>query len=119
MGKNHSFSGLEKQILHEFRNRVKLSEDPMDLEKLFQLMIGKLLRSDILIPLNIKTDDVVLDPRKPEGYCLADHLFRIEEFRQIYDHSDLRHVIGRFAHPISKRHTHLKKKPRRSDARVR
>jgi len=119
MEKILSFTGLEKQVLHEFRKRVNLSEDSLDLEQLFRHIIEKIFKSESLVRMNINVHDFVFDPDQQEGYRLSDHLLNSEAFRRIYDNSDLRHVIGRFAQPISKRYTHLKKNPRRSDNKIR
>jgi len=119
MEKSLSFSSLEKEVLHELRRRVNLSEDPTDLENLFQLMVEKIVSSDALARLNIKSRDISFDPSHQDGFRLTDQLMADKGFREIYDHSDLRHVIGRCAQPIRKHHTHLKKNLRKSENKIR
>lgn len=119
MEKSLSFTGLEKQVLHDFRKRVNLSEDPLDLEKLFVRMVQKILQSDALSRFNIQSEDIIFDPGHDDGFRLSEKLLLSSEFRALYDHSDLGNVIGRFAQPISKRYIHLKRNPRRSEPKIR
>ncbi len=119
MGKSLSFSGLEKQFLHEFRNRVILSQDPNELENLFHHMVDKIVNSASLAHMNINVKDFIIDPQHQDGYRMAEPLLAREEFRQIYENSDLRQIIGRFAQPICKRSIHLKRNPKRSDTKIR
>lgn len=119
MEKSLSFTSLEKDVLHELRRRVNLSEEPADLEKLFQLMVEKIVSSENLAKLNIKSRDITFDPGHQDGFRLTDQLMGHAGFREIYDHSDLRHVIGRCAQPISKHYTHLKNNLRKSENKIR
>lgn len=119
MEKSLSFSSLEKHVLHELRRRVNLSEDPVDLENLFQLMVEKIVSSEALARLKIKARDIMFDPTHQDGFRLTENLMAHAGFREIYDHSDLRHVIGRCAQPICKHHTHLKNNLRKSENKIR
>ena len=117
-----SFAPIEKELMHEMRNTVKRVEDTIDLENRFSTIMKALLEKACErqhIPIDVDIDDVVFDPEAGNYYVLSKKLKNIAGFSDLWDSSDLKHVIGRFAESAYRKYLHLHRHPEKARFKIR
>ena len=95
MEKIYSYSQVEKKYIHSLRNRLKLSEDLIDINNAFQELSTNFV-NEVCGEEIAKMDDVSLDSNY-EDVVISDHLKQNDQFREIYEHSDLKNILEKFS----------------------
>lgn len=120
MSAKRSFTGLEKQLVHDFRNKMNNAENIVEVRNHFAFIVSKLLLEvfdgeDITISQN----DVKFDPEAKCHYTVSDNLNNHVSFKKIWDNSDLPDIIKRFAQSAHKHYKHLAKHEEKTEKKIR
>jgi len=107
--KNQSFTKIEHELIHTFREQINLAESLADVGTVFSRSIQHLLLKVFDNGLDVKVDDVTLTPSQEPGYALNETLLCNEMFKEVWSNSDLRQIIERFAFSAEHRFKQLKK----------
>lgn len=116
-----SFSKDENELLPDYRNKIARAESTEDVKKIFTKTVGHLLERVFGDSLKIEYGDVSLKPGELDGHAftLNDRIKTNPAFTEIWEKSDLRHVLGRLAQTAHNRHKHLEKHPEKTNAKIR
>lgn len=115
-----SFSKDEHEILPNFRNKINKAESTEDVKKIFAQTMGNLMGRVFDGNLKIDYEDVSLLPEGGQRpFKLSERLGGRPEFVELWENSDLPHVISRLAHTAQNRHRHLEKHPEKTNAKIR
>ncbi|MCD4820226.1 MAG: hypothetical protein K8S23_16210 [Candidatus Cloacimonetes bacterium] len=115
-----SFSHIEKEYLHEMRNKINNSENKSDLKNHFSFTILNMLEEvfeEKEVELN--GDDVLFDPKAEKYFILSSSLKDQVIFQETWKGSDLPNVIGRFAYSTYHRYLHLDKHLEKTERKIR
>ncbi len=111
-----SFSKLEKEFLPHFREQISTSEDIVDVQKYFSHTIKEMLQKafgkDEII---VNEEDIELTSTAPY-YSIKNMGMSIQH---IWENSDLKDIIKRFAEVAHKRYLHLQKNPSKTNKKIR
>jgi hypothetical protein len=105
-----SFAPLEKELLHEMRNSINNVEDTIDLENRFSTIMKHLLEKACEkqhVPIDVDNDDIMFNPEAGNYYIISKKLKKMAGFSDLWDSSDLKNVIGRFAGSAYRKYLHL------------
>ncbi|MDA3812624.1 MAG: hypothetical protein PF570_00055, partial [Candidatus Cloacimonetes bacterium] len=69
--------------------------------------------------LDIDADDIKFSPEVKDLYILSDRLNRDLEFKKIWDISDLKNVIHKFAKSANHRYIHINKHNEKTNKKIR
>jgi len=119
MTKHFSFSHLENEMIHQFRERINHSEDLTDLEKLFSRTAVDLVRKALADEVPVKHDDIVFDPNQNGFFRFSRRLLENNQFGSKLEQSDLGQVLGRFAASAHHRYVHLRRNPKNTESKIR
>jgi len=109
MAKNQSFTKIEHELVHAFREQINLAECMTDVQLVFSRSVQHLLLKVFDNRVDVKVDDVTLTPGQEPGYALNETLLCKEIFKELWSTSDLRQIIERFAFSAEHRYKQLKK----------
>ncbi len=120
MGKQLSFTGVEKEFIPTLRDKVSRAEDIVDLENHFARTVTNFLNrvledSDV----SVKIEDIIFTPEKDVFFELSDELKKNEKFNEIWESSDLHGVLKRFSETANSRYMHLRKHPEKTEKKIR
>lgn len=119
MEKTFSFTAIEKELSHGFRNKVNGAETVNDLRNLFSHTMIALVKKALPETTVIDFGTVGFDPLS-EGLVKIDtRLMQKKEFQNLLDHSDLKRVMERFAKSINRRYLHLQKHSEKTNLKIR
>lgn len=119
----HSFSKIEKELLPAFRNQIGAAESTEDVRKFFVHTILELFSRATEGEITQEFEDIKLnynpDSEDCGMYILSDAIKNQEAFKNIWEASDLQHIIDRFAQAACNRYKHLEKKPEKTESKIR
>lgn len=119
MEKQKTFTRIEQDVRHNYRNNLNLAESTEDVKKFFAYAIQDLIDRGLDGRVKVDFADISLAPQAPEGFTCSAALRENPEFRQSWGHSDLPSIIGRFAESASHRIKHLEDKhPDKTEAKM-
>ena len=119
MTRQLSFSKYENALLPEFRQKINHAESAEDLKKFFAYTAKELFENVFAGKIVFEYDDVAFRPEDDPHYKVSERLFAKEDFKSVWNDSDLPHVIARFVKPALNRYKHLEKHPEKTDAKIR
>jgi glycyl-tRNA synthetase beta subunit len=114
-----SFSKFENIILPDFRNKLNHAESTEDLKKFFAYSVQELFKNAFSAKMTFDYYDIVLLPDSNPYYQLSARLLAADDFREVWDKSDLPQVIGRLAKTAAKHHIRLEKNPGKTESKIR
>jgi hypothetical protein len=117
-----SFAPLERELMHEMRKCIRSVEDTIDLENRFSAIMKHLLEQACErqhIPINVCMHDVMFNPEAGNYYIISKKLRKIAGFSELWDSSDLKNVIGRFAGSAYRKYRHLHRHPEKARFKTR
>ena len=115
-----SFNTLGNECVHKFRKKINNAENIVDLRNHFAFTIINFLNQIFEeSQLNIDADDIKFNPEIRELYILSDRLTNNLEFKKIWDISDLKNVIHKFADSANKRYIHINKHNEKTNKKIR
>ena len=119
MGNQISVVKHENSILPGFRNRISRAESTEDVKKFFVYSVRELL-VNVFQDNKFQDFDVIkLSFKGKPHYEFNKDLTSSDEFSDVWQNSDLPHVIRRMAETAIHRHWHLEKHPEKTTAKIR
>jgi hypothetical protein len=118
----HSFSKIEKELLPAFRQQIGAAESTEDVKKFFVHTILDFVTKATGGELKPVYEDISLNHAGEVGdsqFNLSESITSHPVFRSIWETSDMRHIVGRFASSACNRHKHLEKNPGKTEAKIR
>lgn len=115
---SNSYSAIENDLRHRFRDDLNRAEKPRDIENIFSFTIRSLLINIFNDTLRFTDDDIRLLPSEAQGYQLAEAITSTPEYTKASTDSDLLSIIGRFAESASNRHKSLSQQEERIHAQL-
>ncbi len=120
MGNQISFSNLGNECVHKFRDKINNAENIVDLRNYFAFTVIDFLNQIFEeSQLDIDADDIKFNPDTKELYILSDRLTNDLEFKKIWDISDLKNVIYKFADSANHRYIHINKHNEKTNKKIR
>ncbi|ADH85131.1 hypothetical protein [Desulfurivibrio alkaliphilus] len=117
-----SFSKDENELLPDFRNKISKAESTEDVKKVFAQTTGQLLTRIFGDKIKTEYEDIRLNPAEINGapaFTVTSNLKDQPNFVEIWENSDLPHVVGRLAQTAKNRYKHLEKHPEKTNAKIR
>ncbi|MDP8200731.1 MAG: hypothetical protein P9M11_01160 [Candidatus Tenebribacter burtonii] len=115
-----SFSTLGNECVHKFRDKINNAENIVDLRNQFTFTVIDFLNQIFEnSPLDIDADDIKFNPDIEDLYILSNRLTNDLEFKKIWDISDLKNVIRKFADSANNRYIHINKHNEKTNKKIR
>lgn len=118
MRKQLSFTKHEHKILPNFRQMISKAESTEDVKKFFVYTAIELFESIFEGKIEIEYEDIKLIPDQSPYYKLSERLVSTIDFASVWDNSDLSRIIDRLAESAMGRFKHLKKRPEKTEAKI-
>lgn len=115
--KNYSFTRYEKEFSPELREIMNKSESSKELKETFKTIMKKFLNKAIE-DIDFDGEDIHFKDEKPY-YSVSLRLLDSDDFKHIWNNSDLPDVIGRMAETIHGHYEHLEKHPEKTEKKIR
>ncbi len=119
MTKQISFSKSEQKVLPNFRQKISQAESTEDVKKFFVYTVRELFESIFAGKIDFEYEDIALMPSREPYYVLSKQLVFSNEFKSVWKDSDLPRLLFRLAETAVHRYKHLKKKPEKTEAKIR
>jgi len=119
MTKQHSFTKHEHMIIPGFRQNINRAESTEDVKKFFVYTIKELFEHIFEKNLSFEYDDIKLLPNDNNFYKLSERLMSLDNFKTVWNDSDLQRVLFKLAETAVNRYKHLKKGPEKTDLKIR
>ena len=119
MTPQQSFTKVENELLHKFRKMVNEAESTEDVKKFFTYCMQELFSRVCTGQLELQFEDVSLVPEGGALYMISEEVRSREDFTQVWDASDLPHIVTRFAELALNRYRHLAKNPKKTETKMR
>lgn len=118
MTRQVSYSKIEKEVRPGLREKLNVAESTEDVKKFFVYAVKELLDKLFEGETALEYEQIALDPDQAEGYTLSPSLLHDSRFKEVWDNSDLPHILRRMAEVAVKRYTHLEKHPDKTEAKI-
>ena len=119
MTRQLSFTKYEQEILPQFRNQCNAAESTEDVKKFFSYSSQRLMRNVFKDSMRFQWDDIALYPANDPFYRVNERLLASDNFKQIWEHSDLPRLVGNLARSAVNRFKHLEKNPEKTNKKIR
>lgn len=119
MGCAVSFSHMENEFLHDFRDKVGKAENVIDLGNAFSYTVSSFIKKAVGDELDVNIADVIFSPGEEGLYSLSPKLKDTPLFAEAIKNSDLKNIIDKFAETASHRYIHMKKHPEKTNLKIR
>lgn len=119
MTRQLSFSGYERKILPQFREKMNKAESTEDVKKVFIHTVEELLDGVFDGTVKMEDEDLMLLPDSKPYFQMSDRLRGEDHLKFYWTDSDLHHVIYRMAKSAAKRYKHLEKHPEKTEIKIR
>jgi hypothetical protein len=113
-----SFSLMEKKFLHEFRNRLNLSEDVNDVLNSFSNILSKLLNAVFDHRLSVGPSDIIFVSDGTPKFRFSQNILANNEFKAALKKSDIKNIINRFSYAAEHRCVHLRKHMEKTNSKI-
>lgn len=114
-----SFSLIERDLMHHYRDQLNHAESEEDVKKFFARTVQRLLNGILDGTIKAEDTDAALKTDNPPYFEISDRLATNKTFQAIQQNSDLTAVLRRFAEPAVKHHQHLRGHPEKTRAKIR
>ena len=111
MSKQLSFTKIENELLHKFRQKMSLAESTEDVKKFYAYTVQELLNRVFENVISFNYGDIALTPDKIPYYKLNSSLSVKNGFTSVWNNSDLPKVITRFTETAINHYNHFDKNP--------
>lgn len=119
MEKQKSFSHIEQELRHIYRNNLNNAESDEDVKKFFVYVVRDLFNEAYNGQVIISHDDISLDENRMEFFVLKDPLKKNKSFMAVWNNSDLPKIVGRMAENGINRIRHLEERhPDKTEAKM-
>lgn len=116
MSTMYSYSSIERDILPEFKMKLSKSEDGNDVKNLFSQTIYNMLKKVFEDNKALNVNDVKFEPELEHYFSITNPDIMSHE---VYEKSDLKNIIMRFANTSYDRYVHLKKHNEKTNLKIR
>lgn len=114
-----SFSHVERELMHQYRDQLNHAESEEDIKKFFAQTIQHLLKRVMDGRISIHDSDAMLKPGSSPYYEISERLAGSTAFQELRKHSDITAVLRRFAEPAVKHYRHLSGHPEKTESKIR
>lgn len=114
-----SYSHVERELMHHYRDQLNHAESEEDVKKFFVQTIHHLLHKVTDGAVSIEDNDATLKPGVSPYYRISNRLAGITAFQELRKHSDINAVLKRFAEPAVKHCRHLQGHPEKTESKIR
>lgn len=119
MTRQLSFTKYEQEILPQFRLRCNNAESTEDVKKFFSYSSNRLLQNVFQGSVQFQWDDIALHPNDDPFYQVNERLMTSSNFKEVWEHSDLPHLVKNLARSAVHRFKHLEKNPEKTNKKIR
>ncbi len=119
MALQFSFTKVENEVLPDFRKKLSLAESPEDVRNIFSYASMEVFNSIFMDKLDFDNEDITLILNREPYFKVSNRLFDSEDFRSLWNDSDLPRVLGRFAKSAMQRYKRLEKYSEKTDTKIR
>ena len=119
MTRQLSFTKYEQEILPQFRKQCNSAESTEDVKKFFSYSSQRLMHNVFQGRLRFQWDDIALQPAGAPFFQVNERLMSSGDFKEIWDHSDLPHLLRNLAKSAVNRFKHLEKNPEKTNKKIR
>jgi len=119
MTRQLSFTKYEQEILPQFRKQCSTAESTEDVKKFFSYSSQRLMQNVFKDKLQFQWDDIALHPANDPFFQVNDRLMASGDFKEIWEHSDLPHLVKNLARSAVNRFRHLEKNPEKTNKKIR
>ena len=117
-GEAASFTQVEKDLIPNLRKGLNEAESTEDVKKVFDKASRALFQVCCGPGLSLEQEDLLLTGEKEPYYQISPALLAQKPFAEIWGHSDLPRILGKFASLASNRYRHLLKNPDKTEAKM-
>ena len=119
MKNKFSFSHIEQELRHSYRNNLNNAESDEDVKKFFVYIVSALFNQAYEGQIRLSPEDITLDEKKQEYFFLRNTLMNNTSFMQVWNGSDLPKIVRRMAESAVNRIKHLEgKHPDKTEAKM-
>ena len=119
MKKEKSFSHIEQELCHAYRNNLNIAESDVDVKKFFAYAVKDLLEKACGGQVTVEYDDVCLELDGSKGFVCSKTLQKNKVFMQVWNYSDLPRIVERLAEKGLNRIKHLMERhPDKTEAKI-
>ena len=112
-----SYSKLEKTYTPNFRNKINMARNTNDVYDVFCYTIASMF-NEITDTKKFKETDIDFYPERECHYELGVNLKREPAIIECLDTSDMGRIINDMAKTATNRHTHLQKRPDKTNSKI-
>lgn len=119
MKQQKSFTRVEQNVRHSFRNNLNIADSIEDVKKFFIYAVQDFIDQAFEGRVLVDYADVELDPGADNGFRFSSALRGNKEFSTAYGNSDIPQIIARMAENALHHVKHLEEKhPDKSEAKM-
>ncbi|MEJ2688683.1 MAG: hypothetical protein P8130_01785 [Deltaproteobacteria bacterium] len=119
MEKKRSFTKIEQDVRHNYRNNLNLAASPEEVKKFFVYAVQDFIKQAFAGRVTVEFGDIGLDCKAEGGFICSPALRANQEFMQSWEDSDLQRILGQFAESATNRIRHLEEKhPDKTEAKL-
>ena len=119
MGEKISFSTVSHDFVHNFRERINHSESITDLMNNFSYTVSLFINTVSPVSIGASAKDIKFMPDDSKHFRINEALFKVEDFRKLYNDSDMSSIISKFADSANHRYLHLMKHMEKTNSKIR
>lgn len=118
MESKSSYTKIENELAHGFRNRMKGAEGAADVQGIFAAFVQDFLSRISGAAVVLDEGDVRVDPRAADGYTLGPGIAQNKDFAKFLEHTDLKDILRRQARDAANKLKHLGKHSERDETKL-
>ncbi|MBC8316771.1 MAG: hypothetical protein H8E41_02625 [Desulfobulbaceae bacterium] len=119
MTRQLSFTKIEKELLPVYRQKMGAAESTEDVKKFFVYIVMDLLNRAYEDAIRFEYAHISLNPVKSPYYNIDTNMTSSDDFKSIWDNSDLSHIVLRFTDTAMNHYTHLLQNPAKTESKIR
>lgn len=119
MAFQYSFSNYEKDYSHDYRKKINVAEDGVDVSKTFSHTMVSMLNDIFDNKFQLKDPDIIFDPLEEKHFRFSNRIMIMSGFSDVLIKSDLNNILERFAYTANNRYKHLNKHLEKTNAKIR
>lgn len=118
MANKTSFSGIERELAHQFREQINTAEDVNAVMDIFARTAKDLLNR-AFGDVGTTALDIRFDPSSEKHFKMSEKILNEKKYQDLWEESDIGDIIARFADSSNHRYIHLAKHPERTNLKIR
>ena len=119
MVKQLSYTKYENEILPDYRQKLNKAESSEDVRKFFFQTVRGLYEKIFGKDPDIRYEDIVLNENDKPPYGISKRLLELDEFKTVWNESDLPHMMARLTKAAINRQKRLERHPEKTDSKIR